>query len=101
MDRGELGELQVAEFGDEKIMDDLTVALGGFRGDFLSDRVEPGREPLPYSDSAWIDVFAGIERAKQTAQFLLGVFAGAADGCGGDAALTGRGIGAEAVADFP
>src|SRR5262245_58106328 len=96
----ELGELKVTEGRNEEMIDDLAISFVRFGRDFRADRFEPITEPDSHGDSIWVDVLAGIDRAKQPPQLLLRILAVTSHGRGGCLALAGGWVSSEAIAQL-
>src|SRR5258708_8534104 len=71
MDRRELGDRQIAERRGEEVVDQLAIAFMCFRRDFFPQRGQPCGQPLANRDPGRVNVFAGIERAQQTAHLFF------------------------------
>src|SRR6266571_7479529 len=59
----DLHERKVAERGSEEVVDDLGIALMGFRRNSLSHRGKPCGEPIPENHTVRVNVISGVERA--------------------------------------
>src|SRR5437764_1821006 len=74
MRRSKFGDRQISKCRDQKIADDLVVALMGASRDLVMHRSQPTGKPLLNRHPVRIDVLVCINRPKQAAQFLFRVF---------------------------